>query len=61
VKPAAKTAEGAPVVAFAFRPVDQPAFQIGHVKCIDCRHEPTEFFTLGVREARVGWPDRHVQ
>jgi len=45
-----KLREGAPVVAFAFRPVDQPAFQIGHVKCIDCRHEPTEFFTLGVRE-----------
>ncbi|THE64282.1 hypothetical protein D8Y22_13705 [Salinadaptatus halalkaliphilus] len=45
-----KLREGAPIVAFAFRPVDQPAFEIGHVKCIDCRHEPTEFFTLGVRE-----------
>jgi hypothetical protein len=42
--------EGEPVVVFAFRPVEQPAFQIGHVKCTDCRHEPTEFFTLGVRE-----------
>jgi hypothetical protein len=43
---------------FAFRPVEQPAFEIGHVKCTDCRHEPTEFFTLGVREVvldgRVG-------
>jgi len=50
--------EGAPLVAFAFRPVDQPTFQIGHVKCTDCRHEPTEYFTLGVRElvleGRVG-------
>jgi hypothetical protein len=35
---------------FAFRPVEQPVFQIGHVKCTECRHEPTEFFTLGVRE-----------
>jgi hypothetical protein len=43
---------------FAFRPVEQPAFEIGHVKCVDCRHEPTEYFTLGVRElvleGRVG-------
>lgn len=50
--------EGAPIVVFAFRPVEQPAFQIGHVKCTECRHEPTEFFTLGVRElvldGRVG-------
>jgi hypothetical protein len=35
---------------FAFRPVDRPAFEVGHVKCTDCRHEPTEYFTLGVRE-----------
>ncbi len=42
--------EGAPVVVFAFRPVDRPAFEVGHVKCVECRHEPTEFFTLGVRE-----------
>lgn len=42
--------EGAPIVVFAFRPVEKPAFEVGHVKCIDCRHEPTEFFTLGVRE-----------
>ena len=53
-----KLREGASFVAFAFRPVDQPAFQVGHVKCVDCRHEPTEFFTLGVRElmldGRVG-------
>jgi len=50
--------EGASLVAFAFRPAGQPAFEIGHVKCIDCRHEPTECFTLGVREfvldGRVG-------
>lgn len=50
--------EGAPLVAFAFRPADQPTFQFGHVKCTDCRHEPTEYFTLGVRElvldGRVG-------
>lgn len=42
--------EGAQVVVFAFRPVEQPAFEIGHVKCTDCRHEPSEYFTLGVRE-----------
>ncbi len=45
-----KLREGAPLVVFAFRPVDQPAFEVGHVKCVECRHEPTEFFTLGVRE-----------
>ncbi|MFC7074339.1 hypothetical protein ACFQJ7_07155 [Halovenus rubra] len=45
-----KLREGAPVVVFAFRPVEQPVFQIGHVKCTECRHEPTEYFTLGVRE-----------
>lgn len=53
-----KMREGAPLVAFAFRPADQPAFKLGHVKCVDCRHEPTEYFTLGVRElvldGRVG-------
>jgi hypothetical protein len=53
-----KLREGAPVVVFTFRPADQPAFQIGHVKCTECRHEPTEYFTLGVRElvleGRVG-------
>lgn len=42
--------EGEPIVAFAFRPADEAAFEIGHVKCIECRHEPTEYFTLGVRE-----------
>ena len=50
--------EGSPVVVFAFRPADQPTFQIAHVKCTDCRHEPTEYVTLGVRElvldGRVG-------
>lgn len=53
-----KLREGAPLVAFAFRPADQPTYQLGHVKCVDCRHEPTEYFTLGVRElvldGRVG-------
>lgn len=53
-----KLREGASLVAFTFRPVDQPTFQIGHVKCTECRHEPTEYFTLGVRElvleGRVG-------
>jgi len=50
--------EGASVVVFAFRPVEQPAFEVGHVKCVECRHEPSEYFTLGVREVvldgRVG-------
>ena len=53
-----KLREGAPLIVFAFRPADQPAFEIGHVKCTGCRHEPTEYFTLGVRElvlyGRVG-------
>ncbi len=53
-----KLREGEPIVAFAFRPADQPAFEIGHVKCTECRHEPTEYFTLGVCElvldGRVG-------
>ncbi len=53
-----KLREGAPLVAFAFRLADQPTFQFGHVKCTECRHEPTEYFTLGVRElvldGRVG-------
>ncbi|QSG02805.1 Uncharacterized protein AArcS_1594 [Natranaeroarchaeum sulfidigenes] len=46
----AKLREGDVCVAFAFRPADQPAFEIGHVKCSECRHEPSEYFTLGVRE-----------
>jgi hypothetical protein len=53
-----KIREGNAVVAFAFQPADQPIFQIGHIKCTGCRHEPTEHFTLGVRElvldGRVG-------
>jgi len=53
-----KLREGTPLIAFAFRPADESAFQIGHVKCTSCWHEPTEFFTLGVRElvldGRVG-------
>ena len=48
-----KLREGDGLVAFAFRPADQPAFQFGHTKCTDCRHEPTEYFTLGVRELVV--------
>jgi hypothetical protein len=46
------------LVAFAFRPADRPRFQIGHCKCTEHRHEPTEYCTLGVRElvldGRVG-------
>ncbi len=45
--------EGDGVVVFAFRPAGQPAFRVGHVKCCECRHEPTEFLTLGVREVVV--------
>lgn len=29
--------EGVPLVVFAFRPTDQPAFEIGHTKCTECR------------------------
>ena len=50
--------EGDPVVVFAFRPVGHSTFEFGHVKCAECRHEPTEYFTLGVCEVvldgRVG-------
>lgn len=50
--------EGDALVAFAFRPAERQTFQLGHVKCPEHRHEPTEFFTLGVRElileGRVG-------
>lgn len=50
--------EGASLVVFAFRPAERSVFQVGHVKCVECWHEPTEFFTLGVRElvleGRVG-------
>lgn len=56
--------EGAPVVVFAFQPADRSTFQIAHVKCTDCRHEPTEYLTLGVRElvveGRVGTCTDHV-
>ena len=45
--------EGASLVVFAFRPAEQSAFQVGPVKCVECRHEPTEYFTLGVRELVV--------
>ena len=48
-----KLREGDTLVAFAFRPADQPTFQIGHVKCAEHRHEPTEYCTLGVRELVV--------
>ena len=51
--------EGTRVVVYAFRPAGEPMFEIGHVKCADDRHVPTECFTLGVRElvveGRVGW------
>ena len=50
--------EGAPVVVFAFQPDERSTFQIGHVKCTEHRHEPTEYCTLDVRElvldGRVG-------
>jgi hypothetical protein len=54
-----KLRKGASIVAYAFRPTGKPSFEIGHVKCADDRHVPTECFTLGVRElvveGRVGW------
>ena len=56
--------KGAPVVVFVFQPADRSTFQIAHVKCTDCRHEPTEYLTLGVRElvveGRVGTCTDHV-
>jgi hypothetical protein len=54
----AELREGAPLIAFAFRPAERSGFTVGHVKCVECRLEPTEYFTLGVRElvleGRVG-------
>lgn len=56
--------EGAPVVVFSFRPAERSTFEIGHVKCTDCRHEPSEYCTLGVRElildGQVGTCTDHV-
>ena len=45
--------EGAPVVVYAFRPIDKLTFQIGYTKCADGRYVPSECFTLGVRELLV--------
>ena len=56
--------EGEPVVVFAFRPADRSTFRIGHYKCTEHRHEPTEYLTLGVRglvlDGRVGTCTDHV-
>lgn len=50
--------EGAPVVVYAFHPIEEPTFQVGYTKCAEGRYTPSECFTLGVREllveARVG-------
>ena len=45
--------EGAPVVVYAFRPIEEPTFEIGYTKCADGRYTPSECFTLGVRELLV--------
>ena len=54
----AELREGSRLVAYAFRPADEPTFEIGHLKCTDDRRVPTECVTLGVRElviaGRVG-------
>jgi hypothetical protein len=45
--------EGAPVVVYAFQPLDKSTFQIGYTKCADGRYVPSKCFTLGVRELLV--------
>jgi hypothetical protein len=45
--------EGAPVVVYAFRPIDKPTFEVGNTKCAEGRYVPSECFTLGVRELLV--------
>jgi hypothetical protein len=45
--------EGAPVVVYAFCPIEEPTFEVGYTKCADGRYTPSECFTLGVRELLV--------
>lgn len=45
--------EGAPVVVYAFQPLDKLTFQIGYTKCAEGQYVPSECFTLGVRELLV--------
>jgi hypothetical protein len=45
--------EGEPVVAYAFRPVSQPGFDVGYVLCPDHRDDSVGIRTLGVREVIV--------
>lgn len=46
------------IVVVAFRVADRPSVRVDHAKCLECRHEPTEYFTRGTRdivvEGRVG-------
>ena len=50
--------EGDDIVVVAFRVADRASVRVDHAKCLECRHEPTEFFTRGTRdivvEGRVG-------
>lgn len=45
--------EGAPIVVYAFCPIEEPTFEVGYTKCADGRYTPSECFTLGVRELLV--------
>jgi len=45
--------EGDEVFAYAFRPAEEMAYQIGYVKCREDRYTQTEHFTLDVRELVV--------
>jgi hypothetical protein len=45
--------EGSAVSAYVFRPVCEPTYQLGYVKCTKGRPVPAEYFTLGVRELIV--------
>lgn len=53
-----KFREGDGIVVVAFRVADRPSVKVDHAKCLECRHEPTEYFTRGTRdivaEGRVG-------
>lgn len=48
-----RLSEGSAVVAYVFRPIGEPTYQLGYVKCAEGRPVPAECFTLGVREMIV--------
>ncbi|MFC6718911.1 hypothetical protein ACFQGT_14470 [Natrialbaceae archaeon GCM10025810] len=45
--------EGEPVIAYAFRPVSEPGFEIGSIFCKEYENEIPNLWTRGVRELVV--------